>query len=192
MKNLWKRSKIRVKYRKTAAVNFGEEGQEIMEEERREKLMNLSDMVDNLYKRGRQSRSMENSPRYYGSDILLYPNEVYTLKAIAQNEGINQTELTKVMFRTKGATSMVIRKLVNKKLVEQRTEAKDLRVSRLYPTQKGLEVYRAHLEYDLKFLDQLADRLNISLDDLITANRVLRILIRSFDERREEEKKRGK
>lgn len=160
-----------------------------MDEERREKLMNLSDMVDNLYKRGRQSRSLENSPRYYGSDILLYPNEVYTLKAIAQNEGINQTELTKVMFRTKGATSVVVRKLVNKKLVEQRSEEEDLRVSRLYPTQKGLEVYRAHLEYDLKYLDQLADRLNISLDDLITANRVLRILIRSFDERREAERK---
>ncbi|MCI8506752.1 MAG: MarR family transcriptional regulator [Lachnospiraceae bacterium] len=158
-----------------------------MDEERREKLMNLSDMVDNLYKRGRQSRSMENSPRYYGSDILLYPNEVYTLKAIAQNEGINQTELTKVMFRTKGATSVVVRKLVNKKLVEQRAGEEDLRISRLYPTKKGLEVYRAHLEYDLKYLDQLADRLNISLDDLITANRVLRILIRSFDERKEEE-----
>ena len=50
-------------------------------------LRELSDMVDNLYIHGRLMRSGENKPRYYGSDILLFPNEVYTLKAIAQEEG---------------------------------------------------------------------------------------------------------
>ena len=41
-------------------------------------LCELSDMVDNLYIHGRLMRSGENKPRYYGSDILLFPNEVYT------------------------------------------------------------------------------------------------------------------
>lgn len=140
----------------------------------------LWDLVDNLYLRGRQTRSMENKPRYYGSDILLYPNEVYTLKAIAQQEGINQTELSDQMFRTKGATSVVVQKLKQKGLVVQREDASDSRFTQLFPTEKGWEVYRNHLEYDKKSMKQMSERLDISLEELAIANRVLRVMNQDF------------
>lgn len=153
--------------------------QKIAEEE-------LWDLVDNLYIQGRQIRSMENKPRYYGSDILLYPNEVYTLKEIAQQEGINQTELSEVMFRTKGATSTVVQKLKQKGLVEQREDKKDSRFARLYPTEKGREVYQNHLEYDRRYVIRLSRHLDVTLEELAQMNRILRMMnqdvIRRFKE----------
>jgi len=147
----------------------------------------LADFVDNLYVQGRYMRSMETKPRYYGSDILLYPNEVYTLKAIAQQEGINQTELSEQMFRTKGATSTVVQKLKQKGLVIQQEDKTDSRFIQLYPTEKGREVYRNHLEYDKRYLASLAKHLNVSLEELATTNRVLRMMnqdvIRRYKER---------
>ncbi len=136
----------------------------------------LVDFVDNLYIRGRHMRSMENKPRYYGSDTLLYPNEVYTLKAIAQNEGINQTQLSEQMFRTKGATSAVVQKLKQKGLIIQKEDSQDSRFSQLYPTEKGLEIYRNHLEYDKRYTHWLCRRLGITLEELASTNRVLRMM----------------
>lgn len=143
--------------------------QQVVEEE-------LLDLVDNLYLQGRQIRSMENKPRYYGSDILLYPNEVYTLKAIAQQEGINQTELSELMLRTKGATSTVIQKLKQKGLIEQREDKNDSRFAQLYPTEKGKEIYRNHLEYDKRYIARLSRHLDISMEELAQMNRILRIM----------------
>lgn len=145
-------------------------------DERENLNVDLTDFVDNLYLRGRHMRSMENRPRYYGSDVLLYPNEVYTLKMIAQHEGINQTELSEKMFRTKGATSTAVQKLKQKGLVIQREDQKDNRFSQLFPTEKGKEVYRNHLEYDKRYLERLSRHLNISLEELALVNRVLRLM----------------
>ena len=149
-------------------------------------LLELSDMVDNLYIQARQMRAAENKPRYYGSEFLLYPNEVYTLKMIVQHEGINQTELSEQMFRTKGATSVAVRKLVQKGLVEQRDNERDSRISQLYPTEQGRQVYQKHLEYDMRFLEYLSVRLKVSLEELATANRILRRMRSDFTRRRKE------
>ncbi len=146
----------------------------------------LSDMVDNFFLRGRQIRSMENKPRYYGSDVLLYPNEVYTLKAIARQEGINQKDLSEQMFRTKGATSMVVRKLKEKGLVVQRESETDQRICKLYTTEKGRHVYQTHLEYDKRYVKHLAESLDVALEDLVTMNRILRMLNDRFNRRYQE------
>lgn len=147
----------------------------------------LLDVVDNLYLLGRQTRAMESNPRYYGGDVLLYPNEAYTLKMIAQEPGINHTELCERMFRTKGATSAVVRKLKQKGMVEQKDDEKDSRFSRLYVTEKGEQVYRNHLDYDRRYIDGLLKRLNVSVAELNVMNNVLRKLnqdvIRRYRER---------
>lgn len=143
----------------------------------------LVDFVDNLYAQGRYMRSMEDKPQYYGSDILLYPNEVYTLKAIARQEGINQKELSRQMFRTKGATSSVVQKLKQKGLILQQEDETDSRFVRLYPTEKGWEVFRNHLEYDRQYLRRLSEQLGISVEDLIITNRVLRTMQQDMNRR---------
>lgn len=147
----------------------------------------LMDMVDNLYLQGRRMRLMESKPRHYGSDILLYPNEVYTLKVIAQQEGINQTELSEQMFRTKGATSVVIRKLKKKGLIIQQDDEQDSRISHLYPTEKGREIYRSHLAYDRRYIKELADDMDLALEELASMNRVLRLLNQRFLHRYQEQ-----
>lgn len=147
----------------------------------------LSDMVDNFYLRGRQIRSMENKPRHYGSDMLLYPNEVYTLKAIAQEEGINQTDLSLKMFRTKGATSIVVQKLKKKGLIVQQESQIDQRVFQLFTTEKGREIYTKHLEYDMKYVQSLTTLLDVTLEELAQANRVMRLINQRFTKRYQEE-----
>ena len=147
----------------------------------------LVDMIDNLYLLGRRMRMMENKPRRYGGDTPLFPNEVYTLKAIAQQAGINQTELSEQMFRTKGATSVVIRKLKKKGLIIQRDDEQDSRISRLYPTEKGMEIYRGHLAYDHKYIVELAGSLDVALEDLANMNRVLRSMNQRFLRRYQEQ-----
>ncbi len=73
---------------------------------------------------------MEEEPKYYGTEELLYTNEVHTLKIIAQNEGITQKQLTDKMFRTKGATSVMIKKLEKKGLIIRQEDKMDARILR--------------------------------------------------------------
>ena len=93
-----------------------------------------------------------------------------------KNEGINQTQLSEQMFRTKGATSAVVQKLKQKGLIIQKEDSQDSRFSQLYPTEKGLEIYRNHLEYDKRYTHWLCRRLGITLEELASTNRVLRMM----------------
>ena len=140
----------------------------------------LADMVDNLFLTAHRISFLENKPRYYGGDILLYPNEVYTLKAIAQEEGINQTALSEKMVRTKGATSVVVRKLKQKNLIIQKENEHDLRMYELYTTPDGKQVYQRHLQYDMQYVERLASELGVSMEELAQANRILRMLNKNF------------
>ena len=159
------------------AVNSKSTSWEVCALDQQEKLTELSDLIDNLYKYSRLMRSAENKPLYYGGDVLMYPNEAYTLRAIAKRPGITQTELTDEMLRTKGATSMVVQELEKKGLVERRREDQDMRVVRLYPTEKGMKSYNAHLEYDIRYVDFLSSRINVSFEELAEVNKVLRQMI---------------
>ena len=91
------------------------------------------------------------------------------------------------MFRTKGATSVVIRKLKKKGLIIQRDDEQDSRISRLYPTEKGMEIYRGHLAYDHKYIVELAGSLDLALEDLANMNRVLRSMNQRFLRRYQEQ-----
>ena len=62
----------------------------------------------------------------------------------------------------------------------------DSRISRLYPTEKGRQVYKNHLEYDMRYLEYLSKRLHISLEELAQVNRVLRLMNGDFIQRRRE------
>lgn len=152
------------------------------------KKMDATDFIDNLYTVSRYFRSAETKPKYYGTDILLYPNEAYTLKAIAENPGISQTEISKKMYRTKGASSIAISKLVQKELVDCRNESADQRVGSLYATEKGMEVYRSHRDYDRRYMDMVCRELDISMEELEMVNETI-MRFMELNVRRREEKK---
>lgn len=140
-------------------------------------------LIDNLYSVEKIVSAMEKEPKYYGTEEILYSNEVHTLKMIAQYEGMTQKELTDKMLRTKGATSVMIKKLEKKGLIIRREDERDARVFRLYLTEKGERVHRCHLKYDEEIVVLWMRELNFSREEIADTNNFLEKFINYVEER---------
>ena len=134
-------------------------------------------LLENLYMVERIVTAMEKEPKYYGTEELLYTNEVHTLKIIAQNEGITQKQLTDKMFRTKGATSVMIKKLEKKGLIIRQEDKMDAKILRLYLTDKGKTVNEVHLKYDEDKMSELMREVSLSDEEVNSTNHVLELFI---------------
>ena len=144
---------------------------------------NLMDLTDNLYKINRIINAQDRKSRDYGNSISLYPNEAHTLKNIAECEGISMIDLTSKMFRTKGATSIVVEQLVKKNLLKKVKNDLDNRIFNLYLTDLGVETNQVHLSYDSTALNRLTEKINLNEDDIDIANAVLLQLINHFGDK---------
>ena len=141
----------------------------------------ISKMIEQLYTMDRIISAMQKKPHDYGGE-LLYANEAHTLKAIAQNEGISQTELSDLMFRTKGATSIVVDKLVEKGLVNRRRVDQDQRRYLLSLTELGRQVHDRHLARDEAHAQWVAEQLGLEEDALRTTNDALSRFIQFYSD----------
>lgn len=141
----------------------------------------ISKMIEQLYTMDRIISAMQKKPHDYGGE-LLYANEAHTLKAIAQSEGISQAELSGQMFRTKGATSVVVDKLAEKGLVVRTREDGNQRRYLLTLTERGWAVHQAHLAYDEAHAAWAAQHLGLSEADLAGVNRSLEQVIQFYSE----------
>ena len=150
--------------------------------------MNTTNLINNLYTLSRYFRAAESKPMYYGTDILLYPNEAYTLRAIAEEPGISQTDISQKMHRTKGATSVVVQKLIQKGLAVSRNESFDQRVGNLYVSEKGQEVYKQHLDFDRRYVEMLSSELELTSEQLHLVNETIVHFMELGKKRREEKK----
>ena len=140
-------------------------------------------LVDNLYSVERIVSAMEKEPKYYGTEELLYSNEVHTLKMVAQYEKKKKKELTDKMFRTKGATSVMIKKLEKKGLIARKEDEKDARALRLYLTEKGEWIHKCHLKYDEEVVGSWLAELNFSREEIAGANHFLEKFIKKKKKR---------
>ncbi len=143
---------------------------------------NITQLSDNFFEVGMMTDSLGKKPHRYGSDHILYSNEVHTLKMIAKREGINQKELSRLMMRTKGATSVMIDKLVSKGLVEKVEDKNDKRVCSLYLTDMGRKVNLFHCEYDLKIASEWVKYTDVTNEDIDITNRTLEKIIKFYRE----------
>lgn len=90
---------------------------------------------------------VEKMKRYYGSDILLSRSEIHTIAAVGDYPNINITALAKFLGITKGASSQMIYRLVDKGLIiKQISPNSDTEVC-LTLTEKGKVAYAKHQEY---------------------------------------------
>ena len=142
----------------------------------------ISKMIEQLYTIDRIITAMQKKPHTY-EGVRLYANEAHTLKAIAEEEGISQAALSDRMIRTKGATSVMVDKLVEKGLVLRERERGNQRRYLLTLTDKGRRVNAAHLAFDMAHADDLALALELSEAELSTVNRTLQKTIRFYSER---------
>ncbi|MCG8472276.1 MAG: MarR family transcriptional regulator [Desulfobacterales bacterium] len=92
-------------------------------------------------------KRIEQTPRHFGTDVLLYPSEIHTIDAIGRNPGINITELATMQGVTKGAISQIIRKLVDKEMVVRMKDEKSSREVFLVLSTTGKIAFESHKSF---------------------------------------------
>ncbi|MCG8567662.1 MAG: MarR family transcriptional regulator [Desulfobacterales bacterium] len=92
-------------------------------------------------------KRIEQKPRHFGTEVLLYPSEIHTIDAIGCNAGINMTELAALQGVTKGAVSQIVRKLVDKDMVVRMKDERSDREVLLMLTGTGKVAFEAHKDF---------------------------------------------
>lgn len=136
----------------------------------------ISKMIEQLYDIERILSAIQKKPHQYAG-VALHSNEAHTLTIIAFHEGISQVELTERMYRTKGATSVMVDKLVAKGLIRRERMDDDQRRYLLTLTEHGHTVHAAHMAYDEAHVQMAAGKLAYSEEEFVAANRVLASVI---------------
>jgi len=86
-------------------------------------------------------------PHYYGSDVL-YQAEAYIVHEIGNTPQITVTELSEKLNKTKSAVSQMVKRLIDKGLVEQARDTENRRIYHLTLTKDGEKVYNDHIEFN--------------------------------------------
>lgn len=114
----------------------------------------MATIIERFYAFSSENRSFD-----YGTGERYYTREVHMLSYIADHPGSSPSEIAKDWHQTRGATSQMLRKLMDRGLVRTQQDENDRRVSYLYVTDKGKELDQKHKEFDSvnigKFLKQL-------------------------------------
>lgn len=138
-------------------------------------------LLDQFYNMERIIAAIEKQPKTY-EGVSLHANETLTLKLIAQFEGISQADLSERMYRTKGATSVAVDKLVKKGLVLREREEGNQRRYLLTLTELGRRVHEAHLRYDGGHAEWAVKNLNLTEQDLKTTIRTMDCVVALYSQ----------
>jgi len=102
-------------------------------------------------------KRIEQKPRHFGTDFLLYPSEIHTIETIGRNAGINVTALAALQGVTKGAVSQVLQKLVKKGMVVRMKDEMSDREVLLKLSDTGKIAYQAHADFHSKIDPELVE-----------------------------------
>ena len=86
-------------------------------------------------------------PHHYGSNVL-YQAEAYVIHEIGKNPYTTATEIAQVLNKTKSACSQIMKKLIQKGLVEQIRNEENRRIFNLVLTKDGEKLYQDHIEFN--------------------------------------------
>jgi DNA-binding MarR family transcriptional regulator len=93
-------------------------------------------------------KELENSPKKWGTDVLITSAEIHFLETIGNKNGeLSITDLAAVFGITKGAVSQRIIKLETKGLVKKKEDPNNESKLNLYLTRKGVLAFKTHLKW---------------------------------------------
>jgi DNA-binding MarR family transcriptional regulator len=98
-----------------------------------------------------KASSLMTEPRTFGIDELLYTSEIHMVDVIGRNPGINVTEIAQKLGITKGAIPKIIRKLIQKGLINRYQSKDNKRIVQFELTDKGQIAFQQHIEFHRKF-----------------------------------------
>lgn len=98
-----------------------------------------------------------NTLREYAPGTDLYMREMHFLMAADPDEAVSITELANKLEVTLGAASQMATKLEKKGLILRFPDPKDRRRTIVRLTDKGIQLYQRHTEYDKRSLELMSD-----------------------------------
>ena len=120
----------------------------------------------------------------YGTGEYVCMVEAHTLMEISRRPGVTVSELAVSANRSKGAISQNVKKLEQDGYIYRSYAEHDGRLARLYPTEKGLALNRAHTNYDSFEVSATFEELNkyCSMSDIDAFFRVINAYLSIFSE----------
>lgn len=94
------------------------------------------------------------TPHEFG-DTALYAAEVHLLEIIGKKPGITATGIVNDIQVTKGAVSQILSKLRRKGLIQKSSQTGNRKIKELYLTEKGMEVFILHEEYERELMGKM-------------------------------------
>ncbi|MBQ6798404.1 MAG: MarR family transcriptional regulator [Oscillospiraceae bacterium] len=122
--------------------------QERVEDIRQEIMASLDEKADTLFRFVMLYHDFAMEKKDYGTGEFVSMVEAHILLRIANRPGITVSELAEEANRTKSAISQTVKKLEGMGYTYRKYSETDGRVVQLYPTDRGLELNRAHGAYD--------------------------------------------
>lgn len=120
-------------------------------------------------------------PHHYGTSTL-YQAEAYIIGEIGKKPGITTTELAGILKKTTSACSQIVKKLIDKGLVEQTRNEENRRVYNLNLTDTGRKLHMDHLEFNQKCQRATLENLSeFTEEELMIHVKVQRALNRSYE-----------
>ena len=149
-----------------------------------EREMQLCAKADEMYRFVMRYYDFAMERRDYGTGHEMSMVEVHTLYVLANNPGVTVSEIAARAKRTKSSISQIVKKLEDMGYVYRSLAEDDRRVAYLYPTEMGLELHRAHLQYDFDEVTETIDDLAkyCSRDDIEAFFRVLSVYLKIMDD----------
>lgn len=117
-----------------------------MDEKRYELFLSIMDEMDRAYDLMEEYDSL---PHQYG-DYVLYQAESHMIESIGMHAGITITRLAEESGKTRSACCQMVKKLRDKKWVEQIRNEKNNREYNLYLTEEGERILKNHAELDVR------------------------------------------
>ena len=108
----------------------------------------LNERHNNIYQFVMRYNDYIISTHDYGLGTPLTMIEAHTLTYIEENPGVTVTELAAYWNKTKGALSQTVSRLCEKGLVSKEKRDGNAKSVRLYPTETGITLSKAHKLYD--------------------------------------------
>ncbi len=150
-----------------------------MEEERIDLLRQIWHEQDQAYALMSEYDSL---PHRYG-EMFLFQAETQLISMVAVYPDITITDMANILKKTPSACSQIVRKLCEKKLVEQIRDKENKRRYKLRLTPKGEQIYQDHAEFEQECQQRTFEKLkSMSLRELELGLELQRRLNEAYQE----------
>jgi DNA-binding MarR family transcriptional regulator len=98
---------------------------------------------------------VEKMPKEFGTQELLYPQEIHIIQLVGDNPEIGMTEIIQRLGVTKGSVSQIVKKLTQKAYIVKFKDQHNHKEVKLRLRNKGEIAYEKHKEHHTQFYEKL-------------------------------------